>query len=63
MASTCSFRIKRGAGLPAGLVSEDQPCGPTDQRGSNDDVDLFGLGKEQSHFGIDEFLNVNTLIK
>jgi hypothetical protein len=62
IASTCSFKIKRGAGLPAADQHATDMGERTDQSGRDDDVDLLGLSEEKSHLRIDEFLLISISI-
>jgi len=62
IASTCSFKIRRGAGRPAAVQHIAKLRERTDQSGGNDDVDLLSLGEEESHLRIDEFLLVSTSV-
>jgi hypothetical protein len=56
MASTCSLRIRRGAGLPAVLLAGRSLNELTNKCSGNNNVDVLGLLSEQGHLGVEESL-------
>ena len=62
MASTCSFKIRRGAGFPAKISAsfdsvDIHRAQLTDQGSGDNNINFFGLFQEQGHFGIDKLLD------